>query len=527
MGETLDATLSKPRIARHTAVIGVGTFAVRLISYLKIAVLAAFLGTGAENSAYAFAIILPSLFSGIMANAMSPTLLPIFSEYLAKGRRKDAWSFAWSFIAVLGALTIVIYVFLVSIFNARIVTFAEGLSPATRQLSTNIFYIVAPSLLLASTAASLRALMQSLERFLAFNLAQFFGIATGMLSLVLLWPTLGVYAAALALTLSFLVEIICYIPVLMRERAFSGIQISTRAAGFSRIRLFAAYLLGATATQLNATVDRCIASRLPENSISFIYYASTLQMMGNLLLGGAISMAILPLLSRQAAIGKHKEFDDTLTLNIRVLILIFYPYTLCIWFLAPVLLSVFLQRGAFDYSSTTHVANAWRIYALASFTYVFGRPIINAFYARKRAGLLASLTVGSVLLNVVLNLWFAKMFGYLGLAIATSLAMTITFCVIASVYEFKGIGRLKWKSELLPAAMKYLLAAIPGSAVSFAISPYLLRCPSVFFRFAGLCVTIVIASVTYFGVLLAMRETLACELLRFFRGRLARGTRGK
>jgi len=173
-----------------------------------------------------------------MIGCANPTLVPLFSEMLAKKERKDAWRFAWTLIAALAAVLALLYLLLLFLFEKAVVPFASGFTPEMGQVSTTVFLIGAPSMVFAAVAASTRTLVQCLERFVSFSLGQAFGVAAGILALVVLRPYLGIHAAAVALSVCYIAEFLFYVPTLAKEGAFKGFRFQVDSRFFLAAGLF-------------------------------------------------------------------------------------------------------------------------------------------------------------------------------------------------------------------------------------------------------------------------------------------------
>src|SRR5258707_7339911 len=97
-------------VARNTAIFSIATGISRIAGLLREIVAASFFGTRGPASAFTIAFQVPNLVSNLFANAaLSAAFVPVFTELLQKGRRKEALRLAstlfWILLIVLGALT--------------------------------------------------------------------------------------------------------------------------------------------------------------------------------------------------------------------------------------------------------------------------------------------------------------------------------------------------------------------------------------------------------------------------------------
>ena len=96
-------------VARNTAIFSILTGVSRIVGLLREIVAASFFGTKGPASAFTLAFQVPNLFANLFANAaLSAAFVPVFTELLQKGRKKEAFRLAstlfWILLIGLGAL---------------------------------------------------------------------------------------------------------------------------------------------------------------------------------------------------------------------------------------------------------------------------------------------------------------------------------------------------------------------------------------------------------------------------------------
>jgi putative peptidoglycan lipid II flippase len=99
------------RIAVNTAIFAAATAVSRVAGLGREVVQAAYFGTSAAFSAFTLASQVPNLFSNLFAQAaLSAAFVPVFTELLTKGRKREAFRLAstlfWLILLVLGTLTV-------------------------------------------------------------------------------------------------------------------------------------------------------------------------------------------------------------------------------------------------------------------------------------------------------------------------------------------------------------------------------------------------------------------------------------
>ena len=129
-----------------------------------------------------------------------------------------------------------------------------------------------------------------------------------------------------------------------------------------------------------------LASRTGEGSISYMSWATTLIQFPQGLVAIAISVAILPTLSRQAANlsdAGFTAFKATLGHGLRLAIVLIIPAAVGLFILAQPVVSLIFEHGKFGPADTAVTALALRLYLLGLPFAAVDLLLVFAFYARQ------------------------------------------------------------------------------------------------------------------------------------------------
>jgi putative peptidoglycan lipid II flippase len=108
------------------------------------------------------------------------------------------------------------------------------------------------------------------------------------------------------------------------------------------------------------------------------------------------------------------------------------PATIGLIVLARPIVAVIFEHGNFTVADTIATAAALQLYAIGLIGYSIVRIISPTFYAVGRSRIPVMVSAGSVIVNIMLNVWLVQVLGYRGLALGTS----ITAIVNASLQLF-------------------------------------------------------------------------------------------
>jgi putative peptidoglycan lipid II flippase len=225
-------------------------------------------------------------------------------------------------------------------------------------------------------------------------------------------------------------------------------------------RILALYLpiaLGLIVSNIQVAIDQRLASSTGESSIAWMDRATTLIQLPHGLVAVAISLAVLPTLSRLSAAGNRDGFRQTLGQGLRLVVVLIVPATLGLLVLADPVVALLFQHGKFTARDTFWTAWALRYYLVGLVFAAVDWPLNYAFYARQDTltpALVGMLSVG-VYLAVALTL--VRPLGMLGLVLADS-AKHVSHALTMLILTWRRIGRLA-DLRLGQTAGKALLAA--------------------------------------------------------------------
>jgi len=241
-----------------------------------------------------------------------------------------------------------------------------------------------------------------------------------------------------------------------------------------------------------------------EGSTAALNYADRVM---ELVLGGyaiALSTAILPLLSRQAAENKISELKGTLEFSMRMALFITLPASVGLIVLRSQIIEVLFERGLFDNRSTAMTAWALMYFAVGLSAFAIVKIIVQAYYAMHDTWTPVVVGFFSLLLNIAMNLAFFRPLQNGGPALATSLSAFFDTGVLLWAFERRhgGIGL----GKVLKSCGNFALASAVMALVTWAV----IRLPGFYGgmllqRASALAAAIAVATGAYFGTVWLLR----------------------
>jgi putative peptidoglycan lipid II flippase len=413
---------------RGIVTVGGWTLISRILGFARDMLIAALVGTGPIADAFFVALKLPNLFRRLFGEgAFNAAFIPAFSGLLHTEGAGAAKQFAQEAFAVmafwLGIMSILGEIFMPELMMVLAPGFAED--PGKFALAVSLSRITFPYLVLICLAALVSGVLNGLERFTAASASY---VLFNIVSIAcMLWmtpyvPTVG-HALSWGVTISGVVQLgLLMVAVQRGGMAFKIPRPRLTPQMRLLMRRMAPGLIGAGVTQLNLTVDVIIASLLPPGTVSVLYFADRVQQLPLGVIGTAVGTALLPLLSRQVRAGEAASAVGTLNRAIEYGLFLTLPAALALIVCAEPIMLVLFGRGAFSLESVRLSSQSLEAYALGLPAFVLVKVLAPAFFARGDTSMPVKIGVGSVALNLILNLAFMVPFAHVGPALATSLA---------------------------------------------------------------------------------------------------------
>lgn len=417
----------------------------RITGFIRETLQAHYIGVNVVSDALSIAIKIPSLFRRIFAEgAFNVSFVPLFSQMLAKDGTRSALNFAQNIFSFL-ALSLVILVLVIEFFLPDLIPlFFRGLAQTPERLHLTISFakITFPFLFFISLTAFFSGILNSFERFVAAASSPAAGNLFIIGALIYLTPTLDSpgYALAWGVLGCGLVQFLwVFIPCQLSSLFIlpKRPQLTPQTREFLKILLPAA--LGSSVVQINLFLDIMIASYLKVGGISYMSYADRLSQLPLSVIGIALSTVLLPTLSKSIRKKDIKSTQNLQTVSLESAFTLALPAMITLIILAPFLVENLYAHGRFKDSHILPTAYTLRALASGLPAYILIKLFSTCFFSNRDTKTPMIVGIGSVILNVTLNLLLITPLEHVGLALSTSIAAWVQALIL---------GILLWKRKL-------------------------------------------------------------------------------
>jgi len=404
----------------------------RILGLVRDQVLASLFGAGNAMDAFNVAFRVPNLVRDLFAEgAMSAAFVPVFMRQLATGDRTSAWRLGNNvlnaLLVVTGLLVVAGIVFARPLVGAFAADYAAV--PGKLELTVMLTRIMLPFLTLVAIAAAMMGMLNALHLFFIPALAPaMFNIATIACALLLVpaMPRFGwapITAIAIGALLGGIAQVVLQWPLLRREGFSYTPLLDWKQEGLQRVlMLMGPGTIGLAATQVNVFVNTVLATGEGTGAVSWLNYAFRLMYLPTGLFGVSIATATVPAVSRHAAHDDEPAVRETVGEGLSLMFMLNVPATIGLIVLAHPIVRLLFERRAFLPSDTAATAAALQFYAIGLLGYSIVRIASPTFYALGDSRTPVLISVATVVANAVLNVLLARVLGYRGLALGTSIA---------------------------------------------------------------------------------------------------------
>lgn len=430
-------------LAQNAALLSIGNVASRALGLAREMVIARFFPL-AQVSAFTVASQVPTLlYDFLIGGMLSAALVPILSDYSARGRKEFAELVSvllTVFAFLLALITLVLFLFAPNV--TALFMSPEDTDPAILQLATNLLRLVAPGIWLFCMAGALTATLFALQRFTWPALATALYNLGIVAAAPLLAPHIGIQSLALGILAGALTQFVLLSWDLWRVQLPLRFHWNPRHPALGRILyLYLPIALGIGVSLFQVGLDRRLANSDATVTIAWMRNATTLQQLPLGLISVAISLAALPRLSQFYANGQEDAYRQTLGRGLRMVMLLVLPAAVILWTLGESITILIFAGDQIGPADIAQITQALHIYTIGMLFAAIDFPLNYAFYARHNTWLPALVGIASVGVWLVVAFTLLAPLGYLGLVWADT-AKHGSHVVIMLGFLYLRVGRM-------------------------------------------------------------------------------------
>lgn len=444
--------------------IGGLSFVSSLLGLFRDRILASSFGASETLDIYYASFRLPDLiFNILIFGALSSSFVPIFSEYVAKGK-KDANRVANSILNIMLIGIIVLSVLCIATAPVILRFIVPGFSGDKLQNTIELTRIMFLSPIILSISGVLSGILTTFKKFFVYSLAPVMynvGIIAGIYIFV---PVFGLHGLAWAVVFGALLHMAIQLPGACFCGFRPALMYPLEAGIFKKITgLMIPRSLSLIVNQINLLLVTIIGSTLAAGSLAIFNLANNLAQIPLTIFGAPFAVAAFPDLAFAFNEKNRDKFVRIFSLAFTRIAFFVIPTTVAILVLRAQLVRLALGAGKFDWEATTLTLEVLGFLSLSLFFQSTIPLVSRSFFALHDtktpffAGLMSSLV------NIVLAFYLGKSMGVVGVALAFSISQVINLGLMLVILYVR-LGRLD-DNAIVSSIVKISLASLAAGVI--------------------------------------------------------------
>ena len=413
-------------LVKSTGTFGFYTIISRLLGYLRDVLIAIFLGTSFLADAFFVAFRIPNTFRRLFAEGtFNAAFVPSYTSELVKSKSKSK-IFANEIFNLL-FLGLFFLVLIIEFFMPAFVSLiAPGFVKNTEkiELVINLTRITFPFLIFVSLSSFFAAILNSHNKFAVASAAPiilnlvligilFFG--NYLNDALIYYLSYGVSIAGL-LQLIFLYKFVKKFYVFKFNFKF---KINNKVKFFFKKLLPSIFSSGVT--QINILVGTIIAS-FQASAVSYLYYADRIYQINLAIAGIAIGVVILPQLSKHIYLKRKNKILQIQNKALELSIFLSLPASVALSIGSEEIISALFGYGSFTEEAVTNSAKALYYFGLGLPAFALIKVFSTFFFANHDTKTPFYISLISVILNILISIYYFKSIGFIIIPIATTIS---------------------------------------------------------------------------------------------------------
>jgi putative peptidoglycan lipid II flippase len=475
------------RLARSTAFFAVATACSRIAGLVREIFAAAYFGVGGAMSAFTVAFQIPNTVRSLFADAaIQAAFVPVFTEKLEHGQRREAFRLAANLIFLVAVVLALITALFILAAPLLAHLFAPGFDGEDFDLTVGLSRLLFPILVLLGVSGMVVGILNSYDRFGVFAIAPFFWNVAIIAVLVGLAPAFPeedqIYAYAIGVLVGTVVQLAMLTydlkntPFGIRRAVFAPVRAKLREGlRDPDVRRVLLLMLPVTISlgliNVNLLINSLFASLVETTPVNAgpaaIDKAFRIYMLPQGIFSVAVSTVLFPTLARFAARGDLDRLRSTMANGMRQIVLLLTPAAAAILVLSEPMIRVVYERGDFTPIQTPLVAGAlfWFAFSLP-FNGLF-LLMTRTFFSLQRPWIPTAISAVNLGVTAVFSLALYGPFGIDGIVAATAIATAASVAAQAVVLR-RQLGHLEI-TRLVWTTTRVIAAAAALAGVSYLV----------------------------------------------------------
>ena len=239
--------------------------------------------------------------------------------------------------------------------------------------------------------------------------------------------------------IAYIAQLLFQLPLLIKKGYKHRLTVNLRDENIRQILfLVIPVFIGSYINQINAVVNRTLASTLDSGSITALNYANKLNMFAVGVIAVAISTIMYPILSKLASEGNKKLFKINISKSINMIVIIMLPIMVVMTTFSTEIVKVLFEEGSFNSHDTYLTSTALFFYSIGILAYGL-KELVNIMGI---GGLALASSISATVTTMLLLISLRKKIGKIGFSyilktfIKGAIASIVMYIIMRIAYNY-------------------------------------------------------------------------------------------
>ena len=444
----------------------------KVLGFGREIILGYFYGTSAYSDVYIVAMNIPLVVFSSIGVALVTTFIPLYQEALTSKGEERALKFSNNVMSIVVILSIILGVLGFVFAEPLVKLFAMHYTGEKLALAVKFVRIMIGGVVFIGLSNLMTSYLQIKGDFTIPGMIGFPNNIIIITSIILSAVTGNIYILAIGTLIGMLSQFLFQVPFAIKKGYKFKPTIDFKDEYLKKMLwLVMPVLIGVAVNQINAMVDRSLASGLEDGVITALNNANRLNgfVMGMFI--ATLGAVIYPTLSKLSTENNKEKFAESVANSVNCVNLLVVPASVGAMILATPVVRILFERGAFNDRSTMLTATALVFYSVGMVGFGLRDILGKVFYSLKDTKTPMINGIIAVVLNIVLNIALVKVMGHGGLALATSLSAII--CIILLFISLKKKIGYYGQDKIKSTFIKTVVASTVMGVVTYFVYKFL------------------------------------------------------
>lgn len=498
--------------AKYSMLITIMLVISKFTGFLREFIVGIQLGATRESDIFKTASAMPQVFFSAVAAALVTTFIPIFANI--KNDEEKANRFFNNVLNIITILCILLSIIAVILSPQLVNLFASGFEGESFNITVELTRILMPSIIFLAVSGLYTGYLQSYGKFVQPALT---GIAANIviiIGLIIFYKNYGLTAAIVSVFLGAVAQALTQRPFLKNNYKYKFI-IDFKDENVKRMLILAIPIfISSAVSQINLMVARDFASNLVEGSISVIDYASKFSTIINQVFIVSITTVFYPKLTEKFAVDDMEGFKQLFIKSVNLVMIVAIPLIFGLATLSEPVIKLVLEHGKFDSEATRATSMCLKYLSFSAFGYSLMDILGKVFFAMKNT--VTPMINGFILVvvNVGLVLLLGPLLGVNGIALATTLSVTILSLIlfIEIKIRLKGVNYRKIFIAFLKMSLSGVIMALAVSLCNKQL--YNIMPKNNLYLLINIIISTAVGALVYVGMLIILKTEELQDLIK-------------